>query len=100
MFELAKRARWQDVLDLMESGHPPLYFQLLVANIAFLAYFILRGTVKPQTTVGLKPKPRKSRLGAEFLVILVNAAILYEHSWLPYFQGSAISIYMRNLMNL
>jgi hypothetical protein len=99
MFELAKRARWLDVLDLLESGKPPLYIQLLIANIAFLVYFILRGMFHKEEPNKLKIKPR-SRYRAEFMVILVNAAILYEHSWLPFFQGSAISIYIRNLLQL
>jgi len=99
MFELARRARWLDVLDLLESGHPPIYLQLLIANIAFLAFFIVRGIFRKENPNRLKAKPR-SRYRAEILIILTNAAILYEHSWLPFFQGSAISIYIRNLLQL
>jgi hypothetical protein len=97
MFELAQRARWRDILDLLESGSPPIYLQLLIANILFLLYFIIRGmVVKPQS----KEKRATYRYNAELLVIATNAAILYEKGWLYLFQGSALSIYLQNLMRL
>lgn len=100
MFEQIRTARWRDVTDLLESGHPPLYIQLLIANAAFLAYFIVRAMLTKPPTNRLKLKQKKSRYGAEVFVIAVNAAILYEHSWLPYFEGPALRIYWQRLMNL
>ena len=97
MFELAKRARWQDVLDLLESGYPPIYLQLLVVNIAFLLYFVGRGLmIKPQN-LKKRPKPRYS---FEFVIIAANIAILSEHSWLYLFNNDALQNYMRALMRL
>jgi hypothetical protein len=96
MFELARRARWLDVLDLLASGHPPIYIQLLAANALFLAYVILRGMFNPAA----KRKATKSKYRMEIMVIVVNFAILYQHSWLPYFDSRAIAIYVRNLMQL
>ena len=96
MFELAKRARWQDVLDLLNNGHPPLYLQLLVLNAAFLAYAILKSLV-----AGDSKKPRsKSILRTEYLWIAANAAVLYEFHWLPYFTGSNLENYMHSLTRL
>jgi hypothetical protein len=97
MFELAKRARWQDVLDLLESGQPPIYLQLLVVNIAFLLYFVGRGLmIKPED---LKKRP-KPRYGLEFVIIASNVAILTQHSWLYLFNNAALQNYMRALMRL
>ena len=100
MFEQIRRARWKDVSDLLESGHPPLYIQLLIVNAAFLAYFFVRTLLIKPPTNRLKPKKKKSRYGAEVFVLVANAAILYEHSWLPFFEGPALRIYWQRLMNL
>jgi hypothetical protein len=95
MFELAKRARWQDILDLLESGSPPIYLQLLLANVAFMVYFIIRGmTIKPQS----KEKRATYRYNAELLVIATNVAIISEKGWLYHFQDSALTNYIHNLM--
>lgn len=99
MFEQIRRARWKDVTDLLGSGHPPLYIQLLVVNAAFLLYFIVRRLFTKPPTDRLKLK-KKPRYRAEILVLATNAAILYEHSWLPYFDGPALKTYWHTLMNI
>lgn len=97
MFELARRARWQDILDLLESGQPPLYLQLLVVNVGFLIYFIVRGfLIKPED---LKKRP-KPRYGLEFVIIAANIAILSQHSWLSFFNNDALQTYIRRLQQL
>ncbi len=97
MFELAQRARWQDILDLLNNGHPPLYIQLLIVNAAFLAYAIVKGLTAGADT---KKPPKRSLLRTEYVMIAANAAVLYEFQWLPYVAGPYLENYLRSLMRL
>jgi hypothetical protein len=95
MFELARRARWQDILDLLQSGRPPIYYQLLIANALIVAYVLLKGFFTARNM-----KNEKTSYRMEMIVILVNAAILFEPNWMPYVNGPVINAYVRNLFTL
>lgn len=101
MFELAQRARWLDVHDLLVSGYPPLYVQMLVVNLAVLLYVTLRGLFIKPATDRMKARSKvKSRYGIEGLVIAANVIILYEGSWLPYLMTSTFSMQLRTLLRI
>ena len=96
MFELARRARWHDILDLLNNGQPPLYIQLLIMNAGFLAYAIVKGLLGEN-----RKKPQSKRiLRTEYVWIAANAAVLYEFQWLPYVTGSNLEMHLRALTRL
>ena len=101
MFELAQRARWLDVHDLLVSGHPPLYVQMLVVNVAVLMYVTLRGLFVKPATDRMKARSKvKSRYGVEGFVIAANAIILYENTWLPFVANSPVTLQIRMLLRI
>ena len=101
MFELVRNARWLDIHDLLVSGHPPLYAQMLVFNVAVLMFVTLRGLfVKPAPERMKVRSKAKSRYSIEALVIMGNAVILYENTWIPYILSSPVTIEIRNLLGI
>ncbi len=101
MFELAQRTRWLDVHDLLVSGYPPLYIQMLVLNLAVLLYVSLRGFFVKPTTERMRARTRaKTRYGIEGLLIIANGIILYEHTWLPFVANSPVTLQIRMLLRI
>ncbi len=101
MFELVQRARWIDIHDLLVSGHPPLYAQMLVFNVAVLMFVTLRGLfVKPAPDRMKVRTKAKSRYSIEALVIMANAVILYESTWMPFVLNSPLTLEIRILLGV
>lgn len=72
MLELLKRARWDQALDFLNSGDPPMIFRILAINTIFIVLFMIRKSRSPdqlrETTL----------MWVQGLLIIANVLILFQ----------------------
>ena len=84
MYDLAERARWEDIYTLLTSGHPPLILQMLANNTIFLILFMLKRIWGRRGT-------ENTSHAIQILLIVANGMIVYEQKWLPLLGSYAAS---------
>ena len=72
MLELFKRARWDQAVDFLQSGDPPMAFRILAINTIFIVLFMVRKSATPH-------RLRETTLmWVQGLLILANVLILFQ----------------------
>ena len=72
MIELFQRARWDQALDFLGRGEPPLMFRLLAINTLFLIMYVIR-------RARVKHRMRESTvMQVQALLIAANCLLLFQ----------------------
>lgn len=78
--------RLDDILFLLNSGHPPIIVQLACVNFV-LAIAFITGRMRKH------PKSRhKSTVVVQWLIVISTFTVVSEQIWLPYAQKSQSSV--------
>lgn len=70
MLDYIYRARWDQALAFLASGHPPIYLRLMALNALFLAIYAIRKAVdSPLLPSGMGFFVQLAMFGANLLVL-------------------------------
>lgn len=78
MFELATRARWDQLYDVLARGDPPMAVRILVLNTLFFILFAIR------RSRGVHAMRRETAIRVQGLLIAANALVLFQDQILDF----------------
>ena len=81
MFDLIKRARWDQAYDVLASGDPPMISRILALNTVFFIFFIIR------RANGLRPMKETFVLQVQVLLLAANCLILFQGRIMQFISG-------------
>ncbi len=87
MIELFKQAHWSDIVIVLSQGEPPVALQLLFANLIFFLIYAFR------RLRGKKTRPNNASYLVHGTLVLVNAAVLLQTEFAPFYQHSIVNFW-------
>jgi len=82
MSDLIQRLRFDDMVYLLKSGHPPIYIQLLCLIVLLVIINIYRKLNRQ------KLLKHRGSLTLQWLLIVTCFAVIIEDQWLPILQSN------------